>query len=142
MIADTIMSGRPIAVVMMSAMIAMMFESGIVIPSRAPSVAAGGAQFLVVLGREVPCPTPITLLLCALVSSGFGLIFWGFCLPHFWGPSPLPPPPPLFVSLVASLVAVIGGVGGGAGVLGVSGSGSDLRLLHKRLAKCEQFCYN
>ena len=87
MIADTIMSGRPIAVVMMSAMIAMMFERDIVIPSRAPSVAAGGAH-LVVLGGGF-LPTPITLLLCALVSSGFGLIFWGFCLPLSWGPSAL-----------------------------------------------------
>ena len=117
MIADTIMSGRPIAVVMMSAMIAMMFERDIVIPSRAPSVAAGGAH-LVVLGGGF-LPTPITLLLCALVSSGFGLIFWGFCLPLSWGPSPLPPSPPLFVSLVVSLVADIGGVGGVVGVLGV-----------------------
>ena len=114
MIADTIVFGRPIAVVMMSA---MMFERGIVIPSRAPSVAAGGAH-LVVLGGGF-LPTPITLLLCALVSSGFGLIFWGFCLPHLWGPSPLPPSPPLFVSLVVSLVADIGGVGGVVGVLGV-----------------------
>lgn len=51
-------SGRPIAVVVMSVMIAMVFESGIVIPSRAPSVAAGGAQFLVVLGGKSPARYP------------------------------------------------------------------------------------
>ena len=105
MIADTIMSGRLVSVVMMSAMIAMMFERDIVIPSRAPSVAAGGAQFLVVLGR-VPPDTHNSTPMCSSVKW-FWVDFLGFLPLSSLGPSPLPPSPPLFVSLVAD----IGGVG-------------------------------
>ena len=87
MIADTIMSGRPIAVVMMSAMIAMMFESGIVIPSRAPSVAAGGAQFLVVLGGFPPDTHNSTPVSCSV--KWFWVDFLGFLSPLIFGTPPL-----------------------------------------------------
>ena len=73
-----------------------------------------------------------------VIVKWFWVDFLGFLPPHLWGPSPLPPSPPLFVSLVAD----IGGVGVPLASLVCLDCGFDLRLLHKRLAKCEQFCYN
>lgn len=72
----------------MSVMIAMMFESDIVIPSSGPFWLPPEGTHLVVLGREVPCPIPITLLLVKASVKWFWVDFMGFLPPSPLGPLP------------------------------------------------------
>ena len=74
-----------------------------------------------------------------MIVKWFWVDFLGFLSPPIFGAPPLLLSPlPLFVSLVAD----IGGVGALLASLVCLDCGVDLRLLHERLAKCEQFCYN
>ena len=83
----TIVFGRPIAVVMMSAMIAMMFERDIVIPSSGPFWLPPEGTHLVVLGGFPP-DTHNSTPMCSSVKW-FWVDFLGFLSPPIFGAPPL-----------------------------------------------------